>query len=567
MKRFFLLLIAAALFVPRATLAQTGEVIRKFDVYAVLQADRTFKVTEVIEYDFGRNQRQGIYRVIPVVYDRAGAKYRLRLSVEPSTLNGGPVEQQVTKEGSNIRIRLGTPGEYLSGRRTYTITYTTNRAINDFLEDDERELYWNVTGNGWEVPIEQASFTLVGPTEATKTICFTGRFGSTAEECEIVSEDVTMRVTANERLEPGEGLTIAVRYPADAIAELPWWQVWLDLLIDNVWLFMPIVIFFLMYGIWYRFGKEPAGRGTVIAHYEEPHGLPPAVLAALLDQGVSQKAVTATLLDLARRGYMKIKVVGDPASKGWFSKKATYHFVRLKEAETGMLAFEKTLLNGLFDGEDEVSLEDKTDGSFWTSITSARHQIFTYMKSQGYFRQHPQAIRAGWMTGGMIFGMLFAWFGVALGWLFSVASVLSGLIIIAFGWLMPQKTKKGAVLAEEAEGFKLFLSVTERDRLNFTDAPERKPEQFARFLPAAVAFGVEEKWGKQFEGMMVQPPSYVEGAVGGWSSGQFVNFVDSMHSASASSLYHSPSSSGSGGSGFSGGGSGGGGGGGGGGSW
>ena len=562
-----LLFALCSLFFVSSAHAQTTEIIRRFEVYAVLQSDRAYQVTETIEYDFGAQQRQGIYRVIPVVYDRAGAKYRLRLDVGPSTLNGGPVEQKVTNEGSNIRIRLGTPGEYLTGRRVYTITYTTNRAINDFLEDGERELYWNVTGNGWEVPIEKASFTLVGPTAATKTICFTGYFGSTAEECEIVSEDSVTRISANERLEPGEGLTIAVRYPADAIAELPWWQVWFDRIIDNVWLLMPILVFFIMYVIWFRFGKEPVGLGTVIAQYEEPRGLPPAILAAALDQDVSQKAVTATLLDLARRGYMKIRIVGDPASKGWFSKKATYHFVKLKHSETGMLAFEQTLLDGLFDGEDEVSLEDKTDGSFWTSITSARHQIFTHLKSQGYFRRHPQAIRTAWMIGGCIVALILAWLGIVFGWLFAVASIISGGIIVVFGWFMPQKTKKGSVLAEEAEGFKLFLSVTERDRLNFTDAPERKPEQFARFLPAAVAFGVEEKWGKQFEGMMVQPPSYVEGAATGWSAGQYVNLVDSMHSASSSSLYHSPSSSGSGGSGFSGGGSGGGGGGGGGGCW
>ncbi len=553
--------------VPVAVHGQVGEVIRRFDVHAELQSDRTYKVTETIEYDFGTQQRQGIYRVIPVVYDRDGAKYRLRLDVKPSTLNGGAVEQKVTNEGSNIRIRLGTPGEYLTGRRTYTITYTTNRAINDFLEDDARELYWNVTGNGWMVPIERASFTLSGPAEITDSVCFTGAFGSTAEDCTMTTEGTTFRVDMNRPLLPGEGLTFAVRFPAAAFIELPWWQKWLDLLIDNVWLLMPILIFLIMYGIWRRHGKEPQGRGTVIAHYEEPRGLAPAVLAAVLEQGVSQKAITATMLDLARRGYMKIKVVGDPASKGWFTKKATYHFTKLKGVTTGLLAFERTLLDGLFDGEDEVSLEDKKDGSFWTSITSARHQVFVYLKSQGYFGAHPQTTRTAWMIGGMTFGMVLAWLGFALGWLFSVSAVLSGLIIIAFGWYMPQKTKKGAVLAEEAEGFKLFLSVTERARLDFTDAPERNPEQFARFLPAAVAFGVEEKWGKQFEGMMVKPPPYVEGSTAGWTGAQYVHLVDSMHTASASSLYHSPSSSGSGGSGFSGGGSGGGGGGGGGGSW
>jgi uncharacterized membrane protein len=150
--------------------------------------------------------------------------------------------------------------------------------------------------------------------------------------------------------------------------------------------------------------------------------------------------------------------------------------------------------------------------------------------------------------------------------LFIVTGILSGLIVAGFGWQMPKKTPEGAIVAEEAEGFKLFLSVTERDRLDFTDAPERSPEQFARFLPAAVAFGVEEKWAKQFASLDVKP-SYIQSSGQNLSALYYVGMVDSLHAASASGMYHNPSSGGSGGSGFSGGGSGGGFGGGGGGSW
>lgn len=570
MKRLFLALILTSgicLLTSGIVHAQTGEAIRRFDVRAELRSDRTLKITETIEYDFGRNQRQGIYRVIPVEYTRTGAAYKLRLEVEPSTLDGGPVEQLVTREGRNVRIRLGTPGEYLSGRRTYTITYATNRAINDFLEEAERELYWNVTGDGWQVPIEEVSFTISGPAEATRTICFTGRFGSTERDCAMSSDGETATFKTTRRLDPGEGFTVAIRYPAASMIDRPWWQVLLDLVIDNIWLLTPVLVFLVMFGIWRAFGKEPTGRGTVIAQYEEPHGLPPAMLAALLEQQVSPRAITATLLDLARRGYLKVQVVGDPASKGWFSKKATYHFVKLKEPRTGLLQFEQTLFDGLFEDGDDVSLEDKKDGSFVKSIQAARHEVFQYLKGQGYFAKNPEAIRGTWITVGAIVGIGGTWLAVVFGPLFIFTSILSGLIIIVFGWVMPQKTKKGSVLAEEAEGFKLFLSVTERDRLDFTDAPERNPEQFARFLPAAVAFGVEEKWGKQFKDMMVKPPSYIEGSTAGWTAAQYVTLVDSMHGASASGMYRSPSSGGSGGSGFSGGGSGGGMGGGGGGSW
>lgn len=554
---------------PDVAHAQTGEVVRRFDVRAELQADRTLKITETIEYDFGTNQRRGIYRLIPVEYHRYGATYRLRLDVGPSSMNGGPVPQRVTNEGPNIRIRLGDPDQYVSGRRVYTVTYSTNRAINDFTEDAERELYWNVTGNGWDVPIESASFTLIGPAEATRMICFTGRFGSTEQDCTISSDGELATITASRPLDPGEGLTVALRYPAASMLPIPWWRILLDLVIDNIWLLTPFVVFFVMYVVWRRYGKEPAGRGTVIAHFDEPRGLPPAMLAAVLEQEVSQKAITATLLDLARRGYMKIKVVGDPASKGWFSKKATYHFVKLKEPGPGRMRFEQTLFDGLFGSKEEVTLEEKKDGSFWSSVQSARHEIFTRLRTDGFFGKNPSVVRGTWIGVGAVVGFGGLYLAIAFGPLFILSAVLSGVIIAVFGWFMPQKTKQGSILAEEAEGFKLFLSVTERDRLDFTDAPERNPEQFARFLPAAVAFGVEEKWGKQFKDMMVKPPSYIEGATAGWTAGQYVNLVDSMHSASTSSLYHNPSSSsaGSGGSGFSGGSSGGGFGGGGGGSW
>jgi uncharacterized membrane protein len=176
----------------------------------------------------------------------------------------------------------------------------------------------------------------------------------------------------------------------------------------------------------------------------------------------------------------------------------------------------------------------------------------------------PGVVRGIWIAVAIGVGFLGFTFGEGLGVL---SGILCGLIVLGFGWQMPSKTKEGAIVMEEAEGFKLFLSVTEKDRLDFTDAPERTPENFARFLPAAVAFGVEEKWAKQFAGIDMRPPSYYDGHMNGWSAVQFAQLSHSLHDSSVSGMYRAPSSGGSGGSGFSGGGSGGGFGGGGGGSW
>jgi uncharacterized membrane protein len=145
-----------------------------------------------------------------------------------------------------------------------------------------------------------------------------------------------------------------------------------------------------------------------------------------------------------------------------------------------------------------------------------------------------------------------------------VAVILSGVIVGTFGWFMPRKTPLGAVVKEEIQGFKLFLSVTEEERLKFHNAPAKKPELFEKYLPYAMVLGVEKEWAKQFEGIFTEPPSWYEG---NWTTFSLVNFtsnLSSFSSTASSSMMSTPSS---GGGGFSGGSSGGGFGGGGGSSW
>ncbi len=566
MKRFLISLISL-LGLGLGTAAFAAENISSFDVRATLSADRNLQVKESITYDFDRTQHHGIERFIPVVYDRNGAKYRLRLSVDDATVDGVPVQQSVSNQGSDIRIRLGDPDEYVTGRKTYVINYSTNRAINDFPNDQEKELYWNITGNGWDVAISQASFVLEGPVPATKVICFTGYYGSTESDCKITREGNTVRVIATRPFEAREGLTIAVRYPASALKDISVTQTLLDMFLDNIWLALPILVFIIMFAIWQRHGKDPHGRGTVIAYYEEPRKLPPGLLDALLQQEFSSRAVTATILDLGRRGYLKISFEGEPESAGWFKKAPTFTLHKLKDANDSMLSYEKTLFDGLFNGKEEVKIEQQKDGTLWKAIQTARTEAFDELKTRGLFGKNPGVVRGVWFMVAFVVGISGFFLADAFGDLFILSSVLSALIVAIFGWQMPRKTQEGAIVAEEAEGFKTFLSVTERDRLDFSDAPERRPDQFARFLPAAVAFGVEEKWAKQFANMQIQPPSYMNGNTSGWTAASYAHAFHSFHDASVSGIYHNPSSGGSGGSGFSGGGSGGGMGGGGGGSW
>lgn len=479
-------------------------------------------------------------------------------------MDGQSVDQSISTSGDNLQLKIGDADRTITGRHTYVITYSTNRAVNDFAADNERELYWNVTGDGWPVAIERASFALEGPGVASKTICFTGAFGSTEQGCAVSSTGHAVLSKTGRALAPGEGYTVAVRFPASSMREISLAERIWEVLVDNIWLGLPVLVFFVMFFIWKKHGKDPAGRGTVIAHYEEPRKLPPAMLTGLMEQEVSQRAVTATILDLARRGYLKLVFSGE-AGGGWFSKSPEFTLVKKKDADASVLAFEKTLFDGLFHGADEVSLKEQKDGKFWKAIQTAREQAFDELRARGLFGKSPGAVRGMWILAAAAVGV--AGFWISTGGLGVASAILCGLIIAGFGWQMPSKSKEGAIVMEEAEGFKLFLSVTEKDRLDFTDAPERTPENFARFLPAAVAFGIEEKWAKQFAGIDMRPPSYMDGSMNGWTALQFASLSHSFHDSSVGGMYRAPSSAGRGGSGFSGGGSGGGFGGGGGGSW
>jgi hypothetical protein len=560
MKRLFALVLALVTLLPVAASAQTEESIASFEVSAQLQADRTLTVTEQIVYDLGSTQHHGIYRDIPVVYDRNGGSYRLRVTVDDVQMDGYGVRHKESKEGDNLRIRIGDPDEYVTGKRTYVITYHTDRAVNFF--DGAGELYWNVTGNGWEVPIEAASFVLTGPelpaSSTLRTACFTGVYGSTVSNCEMATEGNRAGFLTTQSLGPEEGLTVVIGFPAGVITQPPWYQTLLDIIKDNGILALPLVVLAVMYWLWSTRGRDPKGRGTVIPQYEPPRGLGPAQMIGLKEQDVPQRAVTATILDLARRGYLKID----------FGEGKKYTFIKSREADGRLTPAELAIFEGLFKEGESVELAD-LKGTFYKAIKPFKDDTLGSLKEKGFFEAHPGTVRGGYIGFAFALGGFAIWIiGPVVGGLAIAALVISALIIAGFGWFMPRVTEEGAVVLEEVEGFKWFLSVTEKDRLKFHNAPQVKPAQFHQFLPAAVAFGVEDQWAEQFKGLDVPPPDYASGTVlNNWAAMNFAHGIGRMNSAAAATAFAAPSSSGSGGSGFSGGGSGGGFGGGGGGSW
>ncbi len=555
---------------PLVSHAQSSEEsVLHFAATLEVHADATVAVTERIIYDFGSNERHGIYRDIPVVYPTTLGKTSIKLSnVSVKDETGKGYEFEVSSSGKDKEIKIGDPDVLISGTKTYIISYTVARAAGYFADYDE--LYWNVTGNEWQVPIQDASAEVTLPKAISKkdirAACYQGSFGSSAA-CASFTVGVSNEATddtdhvyfASSALLPGEGLTVAVGFPKGVIYEPTMWERVVQTVKDNWIVGMPLLVLLCMWYVWYRKGRDPKGRGTIIAEYESPDALTPIETSALMHGSVKNSALSAEIVYLASKGYLSITRTEE---KGLVFTSHDYTLKRLKQSE-GLPEFDRLLLDGIFTS-DEVRLSELKN-KFYKNLPDIKKAVMKSVIQKKYYPTDPQNIIVSYVLGGILLGFVLVVLGAATdaGALNIVSGILSGLIVIVFAFVMPKVTQKGAEAKEKVKGLELYLNVAEKDRINFHNAPEKNPQLFEKLLPFAMVLGVEAAWAKQFEGMYMPPPGWYNDSSGaGFNSVIFANSMHSFSDTARSNLVSAPQGgSGSGGGGFSGGGGGGGGGG------
>jgi uncharacterized membrane protein len=298
----------------------------------------------------------------------------------------------------------------------------------------------------------------------------------------------------------------------------------------------------------------------VAAQYEPPDHLSPAEIGTVVDGKPDMRDITATIVDLAVRGYVHITESEDERFFGLFSSKDyTFRMKKPREAWNTLKSHERDLLRGLFGaGQDEVSLSDLKN-KFYKHLPGLRNDLYGMLVRGGYYAGRPDRVRLLYVLLGVFVGLLIAVGGASAMAAFGmqpaagvVAGVLSGLIVVAFGWFMPARTVRGTRELEKVLGFQEFLSRVEGDRL---ERVVKTPEMFEKFLPYAMALGVEENWAKAFEGLSSQPPQWYSGSGGvhTFRPATFTRNLGAMSTAAASTMSSAPRSSG--GSGFGGGGS------------
>jgi uncharacterized membrane protein len=549
--------------------------IEKFDAEIVVSPKGTIDVTETIQVRF-IGSWNGIYRSIPVEYvNPQRLNYTLFLDVKRVTDEAGnSLKFESSRERQYRKLKIWVPGAS-NALRTVVIEYGVSDALRFF--EDHDELYWNVTGDEWDFPIQFASARIILPegTTGIRTNRFTGSYGSRTQNADVEVAGNGVEVRTRSPLGYHEGLTIAVAFDKGFVHE-PTTADRISLFLRSNWpLALPIIAFVLMFFLWWTQGRDPRLR-PIAAQYEPPEKLTPGEVGTLVEDNVNMRDITATLVDLAVRGFLVIEEHKKEHLGGLWSDK-DYRFILQKErsAWTSLKPHESELLEGIFSSgtAGETVSMSSLENHFYTHVAPIKNFLFGSLVTHGYYRHRPDSTRQTYIGAGVVIGLLTGFggnlIGRALGMApltFIASGVITGMVICAFGWFMPARTAAGTRALEGALGFEDFLQHVESDRFA---RMVKTPQMFEKFLPFAMALGVDKNWSRAFQDICKQPPDWYRGSYGlQFYPLIFANDLSAMSSRAGSVLSSAPRSSGGsgfgggGGGGFSGGGFGGGGGGG-----
>lgn len=562
----------------------TQEHYSRADITVRVEKNGSLKIREELDYVKARGATtRGIFVELPTKVREGAITYRKNYRLTLATRNGEREAVTNMSDAGTIIWRLGRENVLLNeGVQKYVVEYETDDWVMRY--DDLDEIRWNLWGEYTNMPVQSFTGRIILPdgASAKQVAAYSGVFGRTDNDVTVTQAGNIIEFTANTPLRPREAVTAAVGvekgvFDPLSAAEISarWWLA--NGALAGLALITPGVLAFYFLN-WSRVGRDPV-KPPVFARYEAPKNYSAAAAHRILNKGIKGDApLISTLLSLAIKKRIEIDV----------TKKQTTltPLPRMSYADALLNKEEGLLFKALFKNRmgPIVLQKDQPNTGFYIAQMGFLAQLNkTY--SRPYHLVNGKYIAMGIVLTVMGVFAVLSTFSTPSSLLFW--GLILGLVLInlVFMFLMPAPTKKGAQIASEIEGFKLYLETAEKLRLNAAEigtdqVPPMTVERYEAFLPYAVALDVEKPWTKHFENTLpiaaeTYNPNYYNsyrgGGIGSGVGGMQRDMVKALSSGVASARPVQTSSGGgrSSGRSFSGGGgsSGGGGGGGGRGSW
>jgi len=509
-----------------------------------------------------KNQKRGIFRDFPTVYTgRARTRFSVPFEIKAIRKNGKNEDYHTEALNNGIRIYIGNENIMLDrGEYTYEIEYITSRQIHFGGGEDGDDVFkWNITGNDWAFPIEKAwaKITLPPGADETSFVAYTGKQGEygTAYTTRILPTNERY-VETTETLEAGEGITTESHFPSGYVKRPTGSEKMRLFFYDNLGELVGVagIILLLIYYLitWTKVGIDPP-KGSIIPRFDPPKNMAAGDLRYVFKMGYDKKIFTATIIEMAVRGYIRIEEdddeytlfrnkeveIKDPFYKklemklfagAAFVELSKSNFRRLQSANeyikkklkkryNKVLFYNNTgysivgfLLSGLILVGATI-LSTSNPGAVFLTIWLTIWNIGVFALVSGAYNawkeffvdEHKisEATGAIFMT---LFAIPFVGADIVAFYLFgkiaSITLIFIAIMLIGidmlFAYLLKRPTYQGRKIMDHIEGMRMYMGVAEKHWLNRMNPPEETPELFEKLLPYAIALDVGNRWGDRF---------------------------------------------------------------------
>jgi uncharacterized membrane protein YgcG len=444
-----------------------------------------------------------------------------------------------TGQDGNLQLLIDVDGA-VDATKTIVLQYRVVGALRFFKGHDE--LYWNVVGLEWEVPIHDARASVWLPESATgaRALLHTGVAGSRDGHGRASIEGSRVHFRTERRLRPREAFTVAVGWHKGVVQEPSFLARLQPPSLATHWPFLiPFGVFGLLLVYWLARSRGAPMR-PITVQYEPPDNLTPAEVGALFDNSVDMRDITATIVDLAVRGFLVLQAelpAGAAALaprallqrsrsllRRWLSSTEgcgadpDYLFIARRERSewARLREHEKRVLAAIFPGKSRQRRLSELGSRFAGKLPAIKKAIVTSLLAHQYYRGR-LSVRGRWIAAGLPIGFVLTLGGEiyseatnapTAAWLF--AGPLTAAIIVTFGFLMSSRSEQGVRALEHVLGLRSFLSRVDAERFN---RELMSPQKFERLLPYAMALGVEKQWSAMFQSIYQQQADwFVPGA-------------------------------------------------------
>ncbi len=543
--------------------------INNFESEINLNQDYSLTIKEKIETDF-LTAKHGIYRIIPYIYTHGGKTIKADLKILRVTDEKGlGVDYTVSNYNKSKKIKIGNADNTVIGKKEYIIEYQVDQVVLDY--GNGPEIYWNVTGGEWEVPIEKSTAKVISNFgEITEIECFGCKNSFSKNQADFKTNGkltVVVQIDKNNQLKT-PGILIKTK----------------NLIKGNWGYLLAVIPTFLMVWVWLKKGrdkqylsdniytKQEDGKEKNVNPFDRPHlplvyspikSLTPAEIGTIVDQKIDIHDVVSEIIELARLGFLKIKKIEKKKILG--IKSTEYELIKLNKASEKLNKFQTDLLDSLFENNNQIEISDLKN-KFYKKLPRLRSDIYSELEKKGVSDGNWEKIKGKWV--GVVFILNFLTIFLIVSFFLKTTGNVGPMIVAILGVIpsmilaikVPRRTAWGYSLYRQIEGLKYYLA-----KGKWREEIMEKNLFLEEMLPIAISLGVVNQLAKEMKSLGVEPPKYFEGLV----INNFAHDLNSFSSSMTTNLTSTPSgnSSWSGGSGFSGGSSGGGFGGGGGGSW